>query len=203
MKLSIDNKFFSFMSKLGDLIYLNILFIIGCIPIITIGASTCALYICIKKIMSDEESYLTKDFFVSFKENFNNSTKILLIIAIFCIPLYLFTVFFVNTLGNLIVMCLYVLVLICFTFTLLYIFPLQCTFVNTPFNFIKNAFLTSIRHLPYTLLLFLTVITPIVVTILMPQIFYFSFVYWVVIGFSISSLCSMIITTKVFEDYIK
>ena len=49
MKLSPDNKFFSAVSKIGDFIVLNLLFIITCIPVITIGASCCALYYTIKK----------------------------------------------------------------------------------------------------------------------------------------------------------
>ena len=44
-----DNKFFSFMSKLGDIILLNVLFIITSIPIVTIGVSLTALYTSVKK----------------------------------------------------------------------------------------------------------------------------------------------------------
>lgn len=44
MNFSPDSKFFAVMSKIGDFIVLNILFVITCIPIITIGTSFCALY---------------------------------------------------------------------------------------------------------------------------------------------------------------
>ena len=39
-----DNPFWRFMSLVADLIILNLLFVLCSIPIITIGASTTALY---------------------------------------------------------------------------------------------------------------------------------------------------------------
>ena len=36
---NMDNKFFTFMGKAADLILLNIIFLICCLPVVTIGAS--------------------------------------------------------------------------------------------------------------------------------------------------------------------
>ena len=45
MKLfSMDGKFLETFNKITDLVTLNILWLLCCIPIITIGASTSALY---------------------------------------------------------------------------------------------------------------------------------------------------------------
>ena len=41
---NIDNPVMQFLSKMFDLIVLNLIFILSCIPIITIGASISALY---------------------------------------------------------------------------------------------------------------------------------------------------------------
>lgn len=43
-KLSIDNPFFEFMGKVGDVMIVNILFLICSVPIITMGASVFAMY---------------------------------------------------------------------------------------------------------------------------------------------------------------
>ena len=46
MKLfNYDSPFWSFMSRLADLIILNLLWIVFCIPVVTIGASTTAMYL--------------------------------------------------------------------------------------------------------------------------------------------------------------
>ena len=60
---------FSFLSRLADLFWLNLLFVICSIPVITIGASSTALYYVTLKMAKDEEGYITRSFFKSFKEN--------------------------------------------------------------------------------------------------------------------------------------
>ena len=73
---NMDNKFFVFMGRVADLILLNILCILCCIPIVTAGASITALYYVTLKMARDEESYIIRSFFCSFKQNFKQSTLI-------------------------------------------------------------------------------------------------------------------------------
>ena len=74
-----DNPVWRFIGKLGDLIILNVLWLITSIPIVTIGASTTALYYVTLKLVRDEDGYTIRSFFKSFKENFKQSTIIWLI----------------------------------------------------------------------------------------------------------------------------
>ena len=73
---NMDNKFFSMMSRVADLILLNVLCIICCIPIVTAGASITAMFYVTLKMVRDEESYIVKSFFKSFKENFKQALVI-------------------------------------------------------------------------------------------------------------------------------
>ena len=75
-----DSGFSKFMNRIADLFILNILWIFCSIPIITIGATTTALYSVNLKFIDNEEGNLIKTFFKSFKENFKKSTIIWLII---------------------------------------------------------------------------------------------------------------------------
>ena len=50
---SFDNKFFEDLGKISDIVILNFLFIISCIPIITIGASVTATYSVAMKMTKD------------------------------------------------------------------------------------------------------------------------------------------------------
>lgn len=54
----IDSKLYEFLSKIADLIIVNLLFIICSLPIVTIGASTTALYGVTKKMASNSEGYI-------------------------------------------------------------------------------------------------------------------------------------------------
>ena len=79
---NLDNPVWSFMGKVADLIILNILAVICSLPIFTIGASWTALYFVTIRMVRKEESYIVKDFFRSFKENFKQATTIWLIVLV-------------------------------------------------------------------------------------------------------------------------
>ncbi len=70
-KLSIDNPFFGFMDRLGDIVILNILFLICSVPIITMGASVSAMYQALREM--EEDTYISA--FKSFKAAFMSSLK--------------------------------------------------------------------------------------------------------------------------------
>ena len=71
---NMDNKFFVFMGRVADLLLLNFLCILCCIPVVTAGASITALYYVTLKMARDEESYIARSFFRSFKQNFKQAT---------------------------------------------------------------------------------------------------------------------------------
>ncbi|MCR5585485.1 MAG: YesL family protein, partial [Lachnospiraceae bacterium] len=50
-----------------DLITLNLITIVFCLPVVTIGASLTAMHYTALKMVRDEEGYITKTFFKSFK----------------------------------------------------------------------------------------------------------------------------------------
>ena len=53
---NMDNKFFTVMGRVADLIMLNVVFLICCLPIVTIGASLTALHYVTLKMARNEES---------------------------------------------------------------------------------------------------------------------------------------------------
>ena len=83
MKLfSMDGKFLETFNKITDLVTLNILWLLCCIPIITIGASTSALYQVTLQIAENRDSYITKEFFKAFRENFRQATIVWLAVIV-------------------------------------------------------------------------------------------------------------------------
>lgn len=162
---NLDSPLFSFLSKLADLIYLNILTMICCIPVFTIGASMTALNYVVLKIVRDEEGYITKAYFKSFKQNFKQATIIWLILL--CIIGVLA--------GDAIIMRYAViefpswlrLLLMVMGFSLLFavmhVFPVLAKFENSIKHTFKNSLLMGILSLPKTLLMIVCWILPIVV----------------------------------------
>ena len=60
---SYDSAFFRIMDKLGSLFILNMLTLICSIPLFTVGTAFTALYYVTMKMVRDEETYVTKDYF--------------------------------------------------------------------------------------------------------------------------------------------
>lgn len=64
---------FKGMEKVGDLLLVNLLFVVCSLPVVTIGASATAMYYVLGRIRR-QEGTVTKDFFRSFRENFRQAT---------------------------------------------------------------------------------------------------------------------------------
>lgn len=151
----IEGKFFTIMSRAADLFVLNILWIIFSLPIITMGASTTALFYVTMRMVKNEDSYIIKDFLYSFKSKFKQSTTIWLVMLTGLLVLFmgmlkvvkqdfgwnagLFLVIFFSG--------------VIYVFLLVYLFPVTAKFDDTIVNIFKNTLLISIRHLPFTLIL--------------------------------------------------
>lgn len=79
---NLDSPVMQALGKMADLMWLNILTLICCIPVVTAGASLTAMHYMALKIVRNEECYITKGFFKSFKENFKQATLIWLLMVI-------------------------------------------------------------------------------------------------------------------------
>ena len=83
MKLfNLDSPLMQGLSKMADLMWLNVLTLLCCLPVVTMGASLTAMNYVALKIVRDEECYISKSFFKSFKENFKQATIIWLMILV-------------------------------------------------------------------------------------------------------------------------
>ncbi len=155
-----DSPVFSFLSKLADLIIINILVIICSLPVFTIGAAWTAMYYVTVKLVKNEESYVTKDFFKSFKLNFRQATCIWLINIIVLTLMATDAVIIIRGGIEQLPQPLLIVMIIMGLFAIavmLYVYPLLSHFDNSIKNTIKNAFILVISNFPYTLL-FLAVV---------------------------------------------
>lgn len=147
-----DNPVWRFIGKFGDLILLNILWLVCSIPIFTIGASTTAVYYVTLKLVRDDDGYTIKSFFKSFKENFKQATAIWLVLlavgAILGVDLYFFTRIYTGS-GTLktVMLTVFLAMIIVYAAVFMYIFPLQSRFYNNVRRTFFNAFFMSLRHL--------------------------------------------------------
>ena len=153
--LNPDSPLMIFLSNLTDIIVLNVLCFICCLPVITIGPSVTAMHYVTLKIVRDEEIYVLRDYFKAFKENFKQSIiawmVFLVITAVFFVDyLILKDMGLENTKVFLMIIgAIYLLV----CFTMMYVFPLMARFENSLKQTVKNAFFMSILHIFKTVIM--------------------------------------------------
>ena len=154
---NLDGPILQFIKKIVYSVYLNILWFVCCIPIVTIGASTTALFYVTLKMAKNEEGNITKSFFHSFKDNLKQGTKIWLILLSLGIILgidgyVLYHIRFENIFWTL-CMAVFFVAAAAYAIVLMYIFPLLARFDNTVGAMFKNALFIGIRFLFCTVLM--------------------------------------------------
>ena len=77
-----ENPVWDLLFKLGDLVILNLLFLLCSLPIVTIGASYSALYYAIVKSVRHGRGYVVKNFFHAFKQNLAQGVGGFLLLAV-------------------------------------------------------------------------------------------------------------------------
>lgn len=170
-----DSGFSKFMNRVADLFILNILWIFCSIPIITIGATTTALYSVNLKFIDNEEENLIKTFFKSFKENFKKSTIIWLIILSLSIILGVNLVFWLKCGLSLSYFALPFIFFSLFIFLLVipYIFIILTKTKCSILNIFKYCFIISLKNLPYSVLIVLFGASVLFATFYFPIVFLF------------------------------
>ena len=161
---NMDNKFFTFMSRVADLMILNLITIACCVPIVTIGPALTALFYMTMKMMRNEESYIVRGYFKSFKENLKQGIIINLIMLAAGLLLFMDFRIAQGMEGNMsrVMYFLLAFILLIYLMIFVYVYPVLAKFYNTIRNTFVNAFLMSVRHLPYTLLMILVTVLPFV-----------------------------------------
>lgn len=165
---NLDSPFMQFLTMIGNLMIVNILTILLCLPIITAGDAITAMYYVTIKMARGDDPYIVKAYFKSFKENFKQATIlwVLMLIVAFILAADCRIVFtgmegtFANALRIIIVVIVAFAVLTC-----LYIFPVLSRFENSIKHTIKNAFLMSILNLPRSVLIVLIHLIPVLLVL--------------------------------------
>lgn len=199
-KFGIDNPFFRFMSRLGDLLILNILFVITCIPVVTIGMSCAALYRVTLRMARKESNYAVKEYLQACRGEWKKST----VIWIFFLAtggLLLFDVLVAGEMWNAINAAVGMLILL-WAFLFTWAFPLQARFENPVRITLKNALYMSVRYLPFTILMTVLNAVPAVCIVIGGGIMFLTVPIYVVVGFSLTARINAVFLDRSFRKYV-
>lgn len=176
--LDIDGPVMQFITKIVYSAWLNILWMLCCLPIVTVGASTTALFYVTLKIAKNEEGNITRAFFRSFRENFRQATLVWLILlgagVILGIDGYIFYHMRFDSVLWTFGTAIFMVALAAYAIILMYIFPLMARFDNTLWAMLKNSLMIGMRFLLCTVLMALVyfIMALVVIRIFTPAVIF-------------------------------
>lgn len=195
-----DNVVTQALSKICDMVCLNLLWLLCSIPLVTIGASTTAMYTVMLKMVKNEEGYIFRGFFKAFKENFRQSTIIWLILVLLSIVWWVdfrFASMLSGTMGVLFKGIFLILGFVLLAVTI-YVFPLTARYVNSIQATVKNALILTIAKLPYTLVMVVILIAAVLASLWNVRNLILSLPLWAIFGVSLVVWMNSHILRRVF-----
>lgn len=142
-----NNPLLNILDFLGKMIILNCLWLVCCIPVVTIGASTSGMYTAMIKIVKGTDHISTTEFFKGFKRNFLQATLLFLIIAAL-IALSTLTLLVSLQIASIIKYLAIFAAVLGYLISVILIFigfPLQAMYDDTLMTQIKNSIILAFR----------------------------------------------------------
>lgn len=195
--------FTRFMTTVANLMLLNLLWIVTSLPIITIGASTTAMYHVVLQYVNKQDETLLKPYFKSFKQNFKQAT--LLWIPHGLIGLALVAELFYMTDGQTGAVWWVIFAVLAVAYLLIsaMLYPMLARYENTTRNIVINSINLSFRNILPMLSAVVLNITPLALMIIDYNAFLYTALFWTFGGFSLIAYLNSILIMRIFKKYEK
>lgn len=198
-----ENPFIQFLVRVGDLIILNVLFILCSAPVVTLGASLTALHRVTQNMLFEQEEPLLKAFFRAFRQNFKQSTlawlvELVVIVSLVCDVLLVMAYFDGGLAKAMYILVAVLAILVAGVFS--YLMPLIARYENGMRQQVNNAVVLAIIKLPKTVLLTLLNLLPVILLLISVPVFVQTLIFWVIIGFAFVSFLTSSILKPVFQQ---
>ncbi len=200
-----DSPLMRFLTKIADLMVLNILFCVTSIPLITIGASWTALYSVTLKMVRDEEGSVSRSYFRSFRQNFRQATLlwlgVLVVLALLVLDIRVLNGMVGGTAPGLLRVGVEILALLGIM-VLQYLFPSLARFEASLADTLKNACMMALAHLPKTALMTAAAVGAVWITLINNTTIAVGLMVWPLIGFALMAFGNSGILRKIFDNYV-
>ena len=140
-----------YMTKAGWVIILNIVFLISCLPVFTIGTAVTSFYYAMMKSIRRDRSYPLLEYWSSFKRTFVKGSMVTVGTGIWISLIwYLWNIAAVSgEETGLFLQKFYTGLLVVTGAILIYLFPVMSRFTMKLSSMVKLSFVMAVRFLPY------------------------------------------------------
>lgn len=205
---SLNSPVMAAVAFVGNILLVNALWLVGCLPIITIGASTSAMYNVLMKLLRGKDPTVWTAYFQAFRSCFKKATCIFLLLLI---PgFFLLVDCWILISGVLahtpflvrLVQIFTLIPAVCTLFLATYAFPLTAFFENTVKNTLKNAVYFIVLKFPLTVVMAALNILPLLLLYFLPQLFVLLLFPMLVAGAALPALANCAILRKILAPYL-
>ena len=182
--LNLDAPIVQAVGKVGQMMVITLTWLVCCLPILTIGASTAAM--CRMMFNLKEDKYCGfKEFFRAFRDNFRKATVLWLLLlggfAVLAVAFYL-TVLVENEILRMVALMLFCLLFFLVYIIAIYVFPLTAFFENTVAGTVRNAIGMGLGNLRQTIFAIALTLLPLVLALVSQRLFVTLLLLLVVLG---------------------
>ena len=199
--LSWDSPWVQRFATLTNLVGLNFLWLICCIPVFTAGAATTALYHTIFQYHTHQDDAVIRPFLQAFRDNFKQATPVWLV-SLLVIGLVVFDIVYLIFWGKGTAVLFLLIVFAVFLLGMqMHLFPLIARFRMDNKALIRTAASLVVLHLPATISAMALNIVPLAVYAYDPMLFLRSGVLWVGLWFSLVAYLNGKILLKLWKKH--
>ena len=195
-----ESPFFRFTGRVMDIVVLSVLWLVCCLPIVTIGPASAALYYSCAKCLRYQEPGPYRNFLSAFRQNLKTgigATVVFLLLAVLLDAGYLFLVMAAGS-GSTVwgaVRVMYLVLLVIPAAMLACAFPLLSRFTYTVGGLLANSLRLTFRHLPRMVAAGALLVTAVAVTL------YFWYYGVMLLTPALCALLSTFLLEPVFRQY--
>jgi len=196
-----DSRLVHWIETIGELVILNVLWLVTSIPLFTLGASTTALYHAVISLKEGMGRAAPTEFFHSFRENFFESTIMLLVLLI---PLLMAVGYYLAIYFDAIVLPMWLQIVLFIPVNLIllavgWIFPQIAVYHNNYAATIRNALLLAVAKFPQSLAMLAIHSVPALLFLFHPEWLIRTAMFWLLLGFSLSAYLNAIQLKALFQ----
>ena len=186
--IGIDSGFYRLLEKFTNILLLNLLWIISCLPIITIFPATVAMFGVVRQWNQNKEPNIFKSYFFFFKENFLRSFIYGIIWFVLAFLLYFNVTVSLEMSGAFMMIMVSILMFFSLLFIMASVFllPIMVHYEMSWINYIKNAILFSITQIKTTIFCVLILLVSVLMTYILPISFV---IIWSMAAYNVYKLC--------------
>ena len=196
-----DGLLIRFLTKVCDLLLLNLALVLSCVTVVFSGTAVTSLYTVTLKMIRGQDYTPIKDFLRALRENFLPSfpAAIMLFVDVTLLAVLRAALYAETLLISPMLFILLTIIAVFLTALLSWLFPLLARFENTFSRHLNNAVRLALVNLPVTFLLTTVSLLPLLLCLFIPSSLGVVFAFWLLFGFAAGAWVNSFYLNRIFE----